>query len=152
MAAPPEMGLKTADARTCCQAWRSPLVCGPGVMMSAPRSKSSPKHGWSSSRAAKASPRRCVAKMGAHVGRKILYCIDWGMVCDGRGGQECKTNDLRSLFSPGSRSEHALVRIRGHHGTLMTNIIWTSISLTFDFNRAGQVSWFTHSKHLTNIS
>ena len=40
--------------------------------MSAPRSKSSPKHGWSSSRAAKASPPRCVAKPPslhtAHVG------------------------------------------------------------------------------------
>ena len=41
-----------------------------GVMMSAPRSKSSPKHGWSSSRAATASRPRCVAKnaLTAHVG------------------------------------------------------------------------------------
>ena len=35
-----------------------------------------------------------------------------------RGGQECKKKDLRSLFSPGSRSEHALVRIPSHHATL----------------------------------
>ena len=46
MAAPPEMGLKTEDARTCCQAGKFPAMHEPCQLMSATRASCASRHGW----------------------------------------------------------------------------------------------------------